>query len=103
MLHNLKLQRKYADRIIDGQKTFEVRLNDRDYQVGDIIIFNTVENDRPEEPVTHKINDKEYEITYVHTRYGMDAGYVETKSIVDGERQVFTYDFVVLGIKPIKK
>ena len=99
MLHNLKLQRKYADRIIDGQKTFEVRLNDRDYQVGDIIIFTTVENDSSEEPVTHKINDKEYEITYVHTNYGMDMDYKEDKDT----RVCYEYDFVVLGIKPVKK
>lgn len=102
MLHNLKLQRKYADRIIDGQKTFEVRLNDRDYQVGDIIIFNTVENDSSEEPVTHKINDKEYEITYVHTNYGMSC---ESKLVgpIGGDKIEMYYDYVVLGIKPIKK
>lgn len=88
MLHTLKLQRKYADRIIDGQKTFEVRLNDRDYQVGDLIIFNVIDSDNPDEPVTHKINDKEYEITYVHTNYGMDRGN-------------YKYDYVILGIKPI--
>lgn len=104
MLHNLKLQRKYADRIIDGQKTFEVRLNDRDYQVGDIIIFNTVENNNADETVTHKINNKEYEITYIHTNYGMDSDYLETEpDLVSGRRRAIEYDFVVLGIKPVKK
>lgn len=99
MLHQLKLFRKYADRIVDGQKTFEVRLNDRDYQVGDIIIFNTVENDNSEEPVNHKINNKEYEITYVHTEYGMDMDYKDDKDT----RVSYRYGYVVLGIKPIKK
>lgn len=100
MLHNLKLQRKYADRIIDGQKTFEVRLNDRDYQVGDIIIFTTLENDKPDETVNHKINNKEYEITYVHANYGMDDDY---RQLPDGEISEECYGYVVLGIKPIKK
>lgn len=99
MLHNLKLQRKYADRIIDGQKTFEVRLNDRDYQVGDIIIFNTVENNSADETVTHKINNKEYEITYIHTNYGMDFKIKE----IGLNRHNVDYHYVVLGIKPVKK
>lgn len=33
--HRIKLNPIYFDRIISGQKTFEVRKNDRDYQVGD--------------------------------------------------------------------
>lgn len=99
MLHSLKLMRKYADRIVDGQKTFEVRLNDRDYQVGDIIIFQVVENDNPEDTVNHKINNKEYEITYVHTGYGMDFERVELGPL----RTNATYNYVVLGIKSVKK
>ncbi len=33
MQHNIKIQTEYLIRIIENQKLFEVRLNDRDYQV----------------------------------------------------------------------
>lgn len=33
--HRIKLEPRYFDRILSGQKTFEIRKNDRDYQVGD--------------------------------------------------------------------
>ena len=33
--HRVKLNPIYFDRIISCQKTFEIRKNDRDYQVGD--------------------------------------------------------------------
>lgn len=35
--HRLKVFVKYADAIMDGTKTFEVRKNDRGYEVGDKI------------------------------------------------------------------
>lgn len=33
--HELKCLTSYFDAILDGRKTFEVRLNDRDFRVGD--------------------------------------------------------------------
>jgi len=33
--HELKIQQCYLDNIISGRKRFEIRQNDRDYQVGD--------------------------------------------------------------------
>ena len=33
--HELKIQQCYLDRILSGQKRFEIRFNDRDFQVGD--------------------------------------------------------------------
>ena len=38
-LHRIKLDVAYYDEVIGGRKTFEVRKNDRDYQVGDLIQF----------------------------------------------------------------
>ncbi len=35
MLHRIKCWPKYFQPLQIGQKTFEVRINDRDYQVGD--------------------------------------------------------------------
>ena len=45
--HILKIKREFFERIVDGKKTHELRLNDRDYQVGDILqfkIFDDSEN-----------------------------------------------------------
>ena len=38
--HNLKIDSKYFQRHVEGVKNFELRFNDRDYQVGDIIELN---------------------------------------------------------------
>lgn len=35
--HRLKTLPQFWDRAQSGQKTFEIRLNDRDYQLGDIL------------------------------------------------------------------
>lgn len=37
--HELKCHPKYLGRISEGTKTFEIRKNDRDYQVGDTLIL----------------------------------------------------------------
>ena len=38
-LHELKIKEEYFYAILRGDKTFELRKNDRDYQVGDLIHF----------------------------------------------------------------
>ena len=38
-LHELKIKHEYLVEIVLGNKTFELRKNDRDYQVGDLIHF----------------------------------------------------------------
>jgi hypothetical protein len=37
--HELKCAQEHYIRIISGQKTFEIRKNDRNFQVGDILIL----------------------------------------------------------------
>lgn len=37
--HDMKLLRQYFQPVWEGKKTFEIRINDRDYQVGDRIIL----------------------------------------------------------------
>ena len=37
MVHRIKTLTRYFERAIKGQKTFELRYNDRDYQVGDVV------------------------------------------------------------------
>lgn len=44
-IHRLKISTKYLVAQVDGRKNFEVRYNDRDYQVGDILILNEWDNE----------------------------------------------------------
>ncbi|OXM11246.1 RNA-binding protein [Enterococcus faecalis] len=39
-IHELKILPTYFEDVIVGKKTFEIRKNDRDYKVGDILILN---------------------------------------------------------------
>ena len=80
-VHEIKLSKDYCDEVYSGEKTFEVRKNDRGYQKGDHISFNPV--DRLYGKVYHPVSEKEYEITYVHSGLGLEK------------------DYVVLGIKDI--
>lgn len=36
-VHELKTVARYYEAVVDGRKTFEVRLNDRAFQTGDIV------------------------------------------------------------------
>ena len=63
-IHLLKIEDEYLKAIKNGIKTFELRKNDRDYQVGDLIKFS---------------KDKDiYRITYILKdvkEYGLDSNY----------------------------
>lgn len=65
--HRLKIFVKYADAIMSGAKTFEIHKNDRDYEVGDSIVFNVVADDCHsfEEAVRHPLNGATYRIDYI--------------------------------------
>lgn len=39
IIHELKIWPQYFCRVEDGSKTFEVRVNDRDFQAGDIVVL----------------------------------------------------------------
>lgn len=38
-VHNLKVWSEYFDDVLSGRKPFEVRLNDRDYHEGDLLVL----------------------------------------------------------------
>lgn len=81
--HELKCRPEYFARIGTGQKTFEIRRNDRDYQVGDILLLKEHDPDKgwPDHGAYETIRA---EITYI-TSYEQKEG------------------FVVMGIKVIPK
>lgn len=65
--HRLKVIIKYADAIMNGTKTFEVRKNDRGYEVGDKIVFDVVTNEgyAVGEAARHPLNGEVYRIDYI--------------------------------------
>lgn len=65
--HRLKIFVKYADAIMSGAKRFEIRKNDRDYEVGDKIVFNVIADDCHSfmEAVKHPLNGATYRIDYI--------------------------------------
>ena len=76
MIHYLKIKRCYADAIIEGRKNFEVRLNDRGYNAGDIIYFNHVCGNDGEDCPAHDIMNRPFKITYIHSGLGVEPNYV---------------------------
>lgn len=43
MIHQLKTESQFFEASADGKKNFEVRKNDRDFKVGDLLALNEVE------------------------------------------------------------
>lgn len=76
MIHTLKIMESFADAIVTGDKTFEVRENDRGFQRGDIVHFVPLYNVDGCKMIHHPIRDIEYEITYVLNGWGIKEGYV---------------------------
>ncbi len=44
--HKLKTWTRYWDAVASGEKTFEVRLNDRAFQTGDILVLEKYDRER---------------------------------------------------------
>lgn len=78
MVHKVKIKATYAERIKEGLKTFEVRKNDRDYQVGDYLEFKVLLNDSWTEKIDHehKLTGTKWKIVYIHSGYGMEDDFV---------------------------
>ncbi|MBN3945059.1 MAG: DUF3850 domain-containing protein [Nostoc sp. NMS7] len=62
--HNLKTWMPFYQDVIDGRKTFELRKNDRNYQVGDIL--NLIEVD-PSNKLTPTGRQANKEVIYLLT------------------------------------
>lgn len=86
-LHELKIKDEYFKEVLRENKTFELRKNDRDYQVGDLIHFVDIDGNN------HIIGNPAYnkklvfQITYILKgvpEYGLDK------------------DYCILGIKKLK-
>lgn len=72
-LHVLKIKDEYIREIYRGSKTFELRKDDRDYEIGDLIHFVNIDG---EESILHR--DNQFKITYILRNvpeYGLQDGY----------------------------
>ncbi len=75
--HKIKLLKEYVLPVVNGEKTFEIRRNDRNYKSGDTVEFLPVENAHGETVRIHmpEIEGKIYQIMYI-TNFGLQEGYV---------------------------
>lgn len=70
-IHNLKIRAEYALPKLNGDKMFEIRKNDRNYEVGDIVLYNVIDDTE----LNRQFVSKFYKITYI-TNYAQQDGYV---------------------------
>lgn len=82
MIHELKCDPKYFRRVFDAQKNFEVRKNDRDFQIGDTIRLR--EYDRDAKEYTNR--ELFFKISYILSHFDYPDGLKD--------------DYCVLGLKP---
>lgn len=74
--HNLKIQYIFAKDIACGLKSFEIRFNDRDYNINDFICFTVI--DIPNEDaycIKEYMANHFYKIIYI-TDFEQKEGYV---------------------------
>lgn len=83
--HKLKTLAPYWERVQSGEKTFEIRKNDRDFQVGDIL---ELEYYNPNEPIQQVYN---YNIPLIIK--------VQVKYIFNGGKFGLDVDYCVMAIE----
>ena len=87
MTHNIKITESFADAVLSGDKTFEIRKNDRGYQKGDLIQFTVIDDFNL--CVASELTKHKYRITYILSGWGISEGYVvlAIKREEDGQKQ----------------
>ena len=78
--HVLKTDHVVFQDVLDGNKTFEIRFNDRDYQVGDLVILKetefTGEQMKSGQPLVYTGREIQKRISYILSGYGLHEGWV---------------------------
>lgn len=85
MIHQLKIEGKYFDEIVQGLKTFETRFNDRDFHAGDYLGLN-------------RITDHSCNVAGDRKETG-DFVLVKVLNVLDDERFVLP-GYVIMSIRP---
>lgn len=68
MMHRLKIKEEYLDNLVSGLKKVEIRLNDRDYQKGDLLLFKDYRN--------AEVIEYQFQISHIHSGLGMERNYI---------------------------
>lgn len=75
MTHDLKIRACFAEPVLSGEKSFEVRYNgNRGFQKGDTVNFRVV--DDLGKTISHPLNREVFEITYVLSGWGLEQDHV---------------------------
>jgi hypothetical protein len=78
--HVLKTDHVVFQDVLDGNKTFEIRFNDRGYQVGDLVILKetefTGEQIKSGQSLVYTGREIQKRISYVLSGYGLHEGWV---------------------------
>ena len=90
-LHELKIKHKYLVQVDCGNKTFELRKNDRDYQVDDLIHFIEIKDE-----------DKDFNPWHLQPSIAKDTLYKITYVLKDVPEYGLDKDYCILGIKKLK-
>jgi hypothetical protein len=89
--HVLKTWPEFLERIVTGEKTFEVRLDDRGYQAGDTLVLREYDPTRDHECVEPGCPDNRWTGRMLHCRvgfvfkqgFGLDLGEYVVMSLLD--------------------
>lgn len=76
MTHKIKIKESFADAVYKGEKTFEIRFNDRGYQKGDLVEFIVVSDSEGPKTIKHPLMGMTFVIDYVLSGWGLQDGYV---------------------------
>jgi uncharacterized protein DUF3850 len=89
--HELKSWPPFFTHMVSGEKTFDVRFNDREFQVGDTILF------REWEPKEHGFHGAPY---YTDRQYRMRISYILDPQPGRDPDMGLVPGYVVLGLVP---
>lgn len=89
-LHELKIKEAYYKEVLARSKTFEIRKNDRDFQQGDLIHFNVID-EKPNSAIDV------YRYSYSYPFHVFRITYV----LKDVPEYGLNKDYCILGIKEL--
>jgi Domain of unknown function (DUF3850) len=99
-VHEIKIAQRYFDAVHENRKTFEIRINDRGYQVGDTLSLREITATKNDLGQTVAINYTGRKIEKVVTYIiSLKAFFSDHPGIIAGVTVGREDDYVVMGIK----
>lgn len=107
--HMLKTDPAVFQDVLDGSKTFEIRFNDRGYQIGDLIVLKetkfTGQQMKSGQPLVYTGREIQKRISYVLGGYGLQDDWVilGIQDIEAAKAQAVPEGFVLVPKEPTLK